>query len=382
MSETPILDLQCEPPGPSRSWLSKLIGFVIGLATFLILILGDQGELLPWHWPALNTLLLIPALYVAVGIHELGHLVAGGLAGFDNGGFAVGGFVFIKSGENWTFRFDPRRWIGGFFKPLTNIDAFLPAPFAWMIAGGPLASLTLTVLCLLLWMHSGNGTWSWLGSLFWVALFSLVISVVPFSSGLNRSDGARLGFLLRYPERTRCWIAIMALQSQEARGLRPREWDRDVYERALRIDASAGEYPYCQLMAFYRNLDEGGESAALGHLENTLAQSASSGRQFRHYVFLEAASASALLRKRAEQARVWRERACRLRKPESLNVVEAGIAMCEGRYGEALQHWKSARARVDRRKLDSGLIRFAKEKWAGYESICRDAMNEQSVAAE
>jgi hypothetical protein len=199
---------------------------------------------------------------------------------------------------------------------------------------------------------------------------------------LNRSDGARLWFLLRHPERTHSWIAILALQSEEARGLRPHEWDRDVFERALLIDAAAREYPYCQLMAFYRNLDEGAESSGLEHLESALAASAGSGKQFRHYLFLEAASASALIRKRAGQARTWRERARRLGKPESLDVVDAGIAMCDGRYEKALRHWRSARARVDRRKLDSGLIRFAKEKWAEYESICGAAGNEQSVAAK
>lgn len=114
MSETPILDLEREPPEPRRSWAPKLIGVVIGSVISLILILSDLNKLPSWHWPAFNGLLLIPALYVAIWIHEPGHLVAGALAGFDNGGFAVGGFMFIKSGENWTFRFNPRSWIGGF----------------------------------------------------------------------------------------------------------------------------------------------------------------------------------------------------------------------------------------------------------------------------
>src|SRR3954452_13443374 len=102
-------------------------------------------------------------------------------------------------------------------------------------------------------------------------------------------------------------------------------------------------------------------------------------RAVSHALFLEAALASANIRKQAAQARNWRQRACKLRKPESLDTVEAGIAMCEGRYEEALRLWQAARARVVLRRLDSGLIRFAKQKWAEYESFCRAAADEQSV---
>jgi hypothetical protein len=52
-------------------------------------------------------------------------------------------------------------------------------------------------------------------------------------------------------------------------------------------------------------------------------------------------------------------------------VLDAEIAMCDGQYAEAVVHWEAARAFVDRLRLDSGLIRFAKDKWAGYEAECR-----------
>ncbi len=150
----------------------------------------------------------------------------------------------------------------------------------------------------------------------------------------------------------------------------------------LSFNIASTEYPYCQLLAFFRRLDEGAEFVALHHLENALARSASTGKLFRQALFLEAASASANVRKRAAQARIWCERGCKLRKPESLDVVKAGIAMCEKRYEDALQHWGAARAWAVRRRLDSGLIRFAKEKWAESETICRAAMDEKHIRAQ
>ncbi len=229
MSETPILDLEREPPEPSKPWLPKLIGVIAGLLVTLTFILEDQDKLPNWHWPAFNGLLIIPALYVSIAIHEIGHLVAGTLVGLDTGGIAIGGFVFAKSGKNWTFRFDRRMWVSGFFKPLTPAAAFPPARFAWMIGGGPLASFALAVVCFLIYVYSGNGIWDSFGSLFWLALFTLIISSVPFSSGLNKSDGARLWLLLRRPDQARSWIALLALHTEEAKGLRPREWNPEYF---------------------------------------------------------------------------------------------------------------------------------------------------------
>jgi hypothetical protein len=107
-----------------------------------------------------------------------------------------------------------------------------------------------------------------------------------------------------------------------------------LFNEILDVGSSASEFLYCKLLAYYRRLDEGCEVDALKHLEGVLASSARVGKPLRHALFLEAASASAIIRKRPMQARRWFERACKLQKPESSDVVEAAIAMCEGRYEE------------------------------------------------
>ncbi len=239
MSATPILDLEQPLPQPSRRsrWLPRLVGLILGLVIGLIYILEDQNQLPNWNWPPFNPFLIIPALYLAIAVHEAGHVLAGNLAGLHTGGIAVGGFVFFKSGSNWSFRFDRRRWIGGFFKPLTDSATLPRSSYICMIAGGPLASALLTEACRQASVHSGGGAWNWIGTLFWIALFTLLISALPFSSGLNKSDGARLWSLLRYPDRARSWIALLAVQTQEAQGLLPREWDRQLFDQMLAVDA-------------------------------------------------------------------------------------------------------------------------------------------------
>ena len=372
VSATPILDLEQDPPAPPRAWVPTVVGVLIGLIVVAIQILGEQSILPSWHWPAFNGLLLIPALYISIAVHEIGHLAAGKLLGLDTGGISVGAFRWIKSGENWVFRFDRRTWLGGFYKPLTGAANFEPSRHAWMVAAGPIASVLLAIVCGLIAAQSGGGS-IWAGTLFWSSASLAMLSAMPFRSGLNRSDGARFWQLLRHPEQARLWMALLDLQTEEAKGIRPREWSPLVFDQILTIDVSANEYPYCQLMAFYRKLDEGEETLALEHLENAIARSARAGRAMRHALFLEAASAGANIGRQAGKARAWRDRACKLQKPESLAAVDGGIAMCEGRYEEAIGHWEAAQTRVARRKLDSGLIRFVKEKWAGYEAECRSA---------
>ena len=242
-----------------------------------------------------------------------------------------------------------------------------------MVAGGPIASIALTALFGLTFVQHGSGAWEWIGTLFWASAFTALTSVLPFSSGLSKSDGEQLRLLILHPKQTCSWMALLALRTQEVEGVRPRDWDSRTFEQLLAVNVAAGEYPYCQLMAFYRRIDEGSEAAAVEHLENALAMSARAGKPFRHALYLETASASANIRKQAAQARGWWNRACKLRKSKSLDVIEAGIAMCEGRYDDAARHWEAARALADRKRLDSGLIRFAKEKWAEYEAFCRSA---------
>jgi hypothetical protein len=224
--------------------------------------------------------------------------------------------------------------------------------YALCVAGGPIASVVFMLLCWLACIQYGSGDRDWIGSLFWVSLLTLLLAVIPITAGLNKSDSARLWQLIHHPERARAWIAILMIQTEEVDGLRPRDWSPETFQQMMQADAFGGEFLSCQFLAYYRCLDEGAETMALGHLENALAKSGRAGKSPVPYargsdrgryraatvrepvLFLEAASASALTRKQAAQARTWCERACKLRKPVSLEVVSAGIAMCEGRAAQ------------------------------------------------
>lgn len=372
MAATPILDLELEPPAPRSGKLAVVICLAIGAG------IGFAPASLTRWLPGFNVLLWIPAVYIAVAVHELGHLLAGKMAGMAPGGLIVGGFVMMKSGDRWTIRFDYRRIFGGgVATPNPVRDESGVAPFAWMVAAGPLASIVSTFVCWIAFQKYGSGTWDWLGSLFWASALGL-LSLIPMSAGINKSDGARLWMLMTQPEQSRAWMAAVAVQAENANGIRPRDWDAALVEQ-MSAASQGSDRVFPQLLAYYRRLDERNEPAAREHLENALAASAKSGKAVRQLLFLEAAEVCALITRNAANARAWRDRALKLRKPESTACADGSIAMCEGRYDDAVRDIGAARAFLVRRKVESGLARFAKERLDERERMCEQGLCQPSA---
>jgi hypothetical protein len=127
--------------------------------------------------------------------------------------------------------------------------------YALCVAGGPIASVVFMLLCWLACIQYGSGDREWIGSLFWVSLFTLLLAVIPITAGLNKSDSARLWQLLQHPERARAWIAILMIQTEEVDGLRPRDWSPETFQQMMQADAFGGEFLSCQFLAYYRFLE-------------------------------------------------------------------------------------------------------------------------------
>ncbi len=366
MSETPILDLECEPPKMSRPWANYLFG---GIAVLIIV-----------RWIPVDGLWWFPVLYASIAFHEIGHLVAGKLAGMNAGGIVVGGLMWLKSGDKWRFRFEYRRLLsGGLAKSLPARGDFNPVRYAWMVAGGPLATILLAAVSGTVFWRSGS-TAGWLSSLWWINVILFASTLMP-ATGPNKSDGARLWMLLKREEETRSWIALSHVMAEDAAGVLPGDWDAELFGLMLRPDTGGGDHASRHMLAFHRYNDQRDKQRALQHLEKALAASGTCGKAVRHWCFAEAACSSALLRGSPVAARTWVARAAKLRKPVSRHNVEAYLAQSEGRYADAQKAWDATLEFLARKKMDSGLSRYVKARIEEYRDWCRAELEKSAHSA-
>ncbi len=157
------------------------------------------------------------------------------MTGMAPGGLVIGGFVMMKTNNRWTVRFVWRRILGGGMAiPLPGKMGFNVSGFAWMVAAGPIASIFSALIFWIAFLKFGSGTWDWIGSCFWAAAIGL-LSLIPMSSGLNKSDAARLWMLFTRPAEARGWMAAVAVQAESAKGVLPRNWDPALVEQMLSV---------------------------------------------------------------------------------------------------------------------------------------------------
>ena len=122
--------------------------------------------------------------------------------------------------------------------------------------------------------------------------------------GCIKSDAARLLQLFLHPEEAQVFSALVEMQTQEAQGVRPREWSAPLLDQIAAVKPSATEYLACRLMTFYRLLDEGRDEAAILPLEDALARSAKADKLLRRQLLLEAACVCAHIQNQPHRARV------------------------------------------------------------------------------
>jgi len=156
----------------------------------------EAASLLPGN-SKFYLILLLPVMYLlVVGIHELGHVVAGKTQNFDFFGLTVGPFSWKpKDGGGIRFAWNTSlNLAGGVAMMLPDGDQNLRQRFMWFAAGGPLASLLLLGVCFLIGNFLPEGTF--VRFLFFaLGAFSgaiFIATILPFRAGGFASDGLRI----------------------------------------------------------------------------------------------------------------------------------------------------------------------------------------------
>ncbi|WP_046244181.1 site-2 protease family protein [Hymenobacter terrenus] len=224
-------------------------GVVGGLSGKYAVTVTANSHWGPWRVGGALLVLLPLAWLVAVGLHELGHALAGRMQGFAFHWLAVGPLLWKKRDGRLRFEWNTNlNTAGGMVLSVPTGDHNLRRRFLAFAAGGPLGSLAWAVLALAAWALLPVGT-SEIGKLLRLGLgisggisaLLTMLTLIPMHTGGFYSDGARVLNLWRDGPAGQLEVAVISALARSVAGVRPRKLPLSQLEAAA---ALSDELPF------------------------------------------------------------------------------------------------------------------------------------------
>jgi len=238
--------LQAPPRSRRSSAKAMLMATLLGAAGAGIgYLLGKRAAGVPWlrhHFETLGTpdLLLLPVLILLVlAVHEVGHLLGGFSRGMRFLLLIVGPFQWTRSPGGirfkWVFNLGT---MGGIAAATPDPSAPLAPQLRRLIAGGPLASLVLAVLGLILavWFEGRAGAYGLIIGCLSFLIF--LVTAMPLRAGGFMSDGMQFLELRRGGGAVTERQVLLRLMGVSYAGTRPRDWDPQLVQDALALQGA------------------------------------------------------------------------------------------------------------------------------------------------
>lgn len=332
--------------------LSALGGY--GISSFAFKIPGFKAALPAFNLFDAFAMLLLVLLVLA--IHELGHLIGGFTRGMKFLLFVVGPFQWIKTADGIRFSlvFNLGSF-GGLAAALPNPDQEMAPQLKRLVIGGPLSSLSLFVVSVLIGLAlSGKPAFYF----YFIGGFSFLIFLVtalPFRAGGFMSDGMQLLELMRGGVGVEERQTIVNLMMQSMAGVRPRDLDQNVIDRMLCFESLD---PMRQVIARYyayiSNSDRGEHKRAGVYIEWLEQHIEQYPQGFRQSLTLEICL-DCLRQGKLEDARNWMKKSAGGIVDESRRaLVEAELALAENDKPRAIKSIAKAR-KLSGRSYDNGV---------------------------
>ena len=365
LSATPILDGERPRPARPRKLSKRQILWIVasytllGIATVVIMLSGfepavrgltvfvrfvDSVILRASSQPLGLGIRLIARWYCVVAVHELGHVVAGFLAGFTFYWVSIGPIRLASDGKRMRLHLQKLNWQGGFTAMLPSADKNSSDRWLFMVLGGAVANAVFACVLIFLAEVLQPDLTTGLRPL---AIFSAVLallSLAPIRHPRFVTDGSRILMLLRNPAKTARWLAIVDLQRAFISGKNYRDWDPQAVQTAASAPDKSPDNVNGTSLAYAYECHSGNLQQAAAYLEHLLESTPPEA--IRTVLYAEATFFQGWHRRNLQRARLWWERGMRTRKklPAYLRLrEEATLLHIEGKYSEALE------------KLDEGL---------------------------
>lgn len=348
------------------------VGLLVGYLAGRFFAQGQAHAPLPWEQKLAVLPIFVVAMFMALALHELGHVIAGLMVGFKFRMYIVGPFMIEREAGRLRFKWNRNLNLFGGMALCLPQDAWqLARRFIWFGSGGPLASLLWTALAIglfLLLNGEPGGFWGFAASLFFglSAVFSgliLVVTVLPMQSGGFYTDGARVLNLSRGGHQANLEVTLLTLTIQLMSGIRPRELPEPMLLSALALPVETPFKAYLHNILHYHYLDQGKTSLAadqLAHYEGYLAKIPTG---YQATVWLDKAYFAAMIERDAAKARGYFAQAKigAVITPSKVLRVEAAIALADQDYPLAKQKAQQAIQALPK-SMDKGTA-VAEQEW-------------------
>jgi hypothetical protein len=341
-----------------RLWRGCLVAIAV-LFVFLVIAIFTYAAIRePEMRRILATFAVLSVVFLPllVGLHEVGHVLGGWLAGFPFAFCVVGPLKFAQGQRKLRIR-----WIGipqgfvGLAASLPTDDRDLRRRLVVMFAGGPAVSLLIAMIALA--YHFGLGyhlrEGGWLDQVVLIigvwSLGIFVLTIVPRRVRGFLTDGAQLLLLLRGGPDAERHGATAALTGNSLRGTRPRDWPLSLLEAATSRPDGSAEDAAAAALAYHWALDRGDVDGAGAFLDRALAAQEQLPAVTRSALFLEAAYFTARHRGHAPTARAFLAQAkgSAFIEPYTRRRAEAAVLLAEGDREAARQRATEGLAAIE-----------------------------------
>jgi hypothetical protein len=396
--------LQYAPAYPANVRLQSIAGdgtnFLLNKSFgFLYLVIGVAGYIWWGRWThthgvARNHGLLLDlqisvVLLIVTLLHETGHAYTGWALGMRIRAFIVGPFQFRIQQGRWGFKFDIKKlWSGGGATGVVPTDPRQPiSNEVWMIAAGPLVNLAtgLMALCVAS-LEEPDSPAQFHGLMALFAMYSFLafaMNLVPVRTKESYSDGAQLYQLLAGGPFADLHRANALVGSSLVTGLRPKDYDMELIERAATGAAQGVRLLLMRLHAYNHFLDHGRIAEALNAMSEAEAVYSEYAELVPGGILPTFIFGNAFVRQDAVAARTWWER---MQAKKSVPVDSdywlacSALNFAEGNLIAADEAW--SRGNELAQKLPkAGAYEFARHQFAQLRKAISETGEERRQAA-
>jgi hypothetical protein len=366
--DTPLLDRReplPNPTGKGRRW-RLLIGAAAGVALDLSAIRYGWFKGL-----GRTCLVILPAYYLTVLVHELGHLAAVLAVGFRWREFAVGPVVLRREAGGIGWHFVAARLLsGGQVQAVPPSSGGVRGRFLIVVAGGPIA--TALVFAAIAFLDRGP----WAKALLFANLLCVATSWLPYYAGGYVTDAKAILLLRGHGAEGDGLAAMLYIIAQDTQGVLPRDWQA---ERLAQLE-TATDGPLAAtasvLMLAYL-IDRRDPDAIIAATERALALSASAIPLHRRMILETAAYVQGIYRHDAALAAEWLADAQNVSGIASEKDWDAdsmgAVALASGDAEAARGHFRRALGRLDRQPPGSGAVAASRARLGELLSSCGQA---------